>query len=215
MGVSASMDGPSPLAHLPQRLAVTPTEGTMWNGGSADIFVRFQSAPFLPTKVEASMKSLVSVFLLGIGLTAVAIYNPDLRAQVVVAQESSGSKSDSTPPQISGTTVGNTGCAVLEKHTPVKGPLLAIGVIYARTQYVVLDTFGCKLAKQKYTGPDDIKALNQTAVDDKIKLITIPAHYTDDQLQQAMDICKAPTGAQSSAPAAPAAGPAAGSPPRQ
>jgi hypothetical protein len=187
----------------------------MWNGSAGGIGVRFRGSLFLPTELEASMKSLVSGFLVGIGLTAATIYGPAIGAQVAVAQESGGSKSDSNQPAISGATVGNTGCAVLEKHTPVKTPLLAIGVIYARTQYVVLDTFHCKLAKQKYTGPDDIKALNQTAVDDKIKLVVIPAHYTDDQLQQAKDICEAPTGAQSSPPATPVAGPAAGSPPPQ
>jgi hypothetical protein len=169
----------------------------------------------LLAEVEAAMKNLVSAFLLGIGLIAVAMYSPAVGAQVFVAHESSGAKSDSKQPQISGTTVGNTGCAVLEKHTPVKGPLLAIGVIYARTQYVVLDTYNCKLEKEKYTGSDDIKALNQTALNNKIKLVVIPSHYTDDQLQQAKDICKAPSGARSSTPAAPVATPPAGSPPPQ
>jgi hypothetical protein len=142
------------------------------------------------------MKILASLFLLGISLIAIVTFIPALRAQVFVAHESSGSKTDSKQPQISGTTVGNTGCAVLEKHTPVKGPLLAIGVIYARTQYVVLDTYNCKLEKEKYTGTDDIKALNQTAIDDKIKLVVIPSHYTDDELEQAKDVCKAPSGTQ-------------------
>jgi hypothetical protein len=158
------------------------------------------------------MKNVACAFLLGIGLIAVAPYGPAVRAQVFAEHESGGAKSDSKQPQISGTTVGNTGCAVLEKHTPVKGPLLALGVIYARTQYVVLDTFNCKLEKEKYTGTDDIKALNQTAINDKIKLVVIPSHYTDDQLQQAKDICKAPSGPQSSTPAAPATTPPAGSP---
>jgi hypothetical protein len=151
------------------------------------------------------VKNSVSVCLLAIGLVAITIYIPALRAQVVVAHESNGSNGDSKQPQISGTTVGNTGCAVLEKHTPVKGPLVAIGVIYARTQYVVLDTYNCKLEKEKYTGTDDIKALNQTAINDKIKLVVIPSHYTDDQLQQAKDICKVPSGAQSF-PAPPSGG---------
>ena len=148
------------------------------------------------------MRRLVSVFLLGMSLITILIFVPALRAQVFVAHESSGSTSDSKQPQISGTTVGNTGCAVLEKHTPVKGPLLALGVIYARTQYVVLNTYNCKLEKDKYTGTDDIKALNQTAINDKIKLVVIPSHYTDEELQRAQDICKAPSGAHSS-PAAP------------
>jgi hypothetical protein len=154
--------------------------------------------------MEACVRNLASVFLLVMGSVAIAIYIPALAAQVVIAHESDGSKTDSNQPQISGTTVGNTGCAVLEKHTPVKGPLLAIGVIYARTQFVVLDTFNCKLEKEKYTGTDDIKALNQTAIDDKIKLVVIPSHYTDDQLQQAKDICKAPSATQSSPAASPA-----------
>lgn len=152
------------------------------------------------------MKRLMSTCLVGIGLIAIAIYSPAIRAQVFVEHESSGAKSDSKQFQISGTTVGNTGCAVLEKHTPVKGPLLALGVIYARTQYVVLDTFNCKLEKEKYTGNGDIKALNQTAINDKIKLVVIPSHYTDDQLQQAKDVCKVPSGTQSSPPATPPTG---------
>ncbi len=143
------------------------------------------------------MKSLASLLLLGISLIAIVTFIRVLRAQVFVAHESSSNNSDSKQPQISGTTIGNTGCAVLEKHTPVKGPLLAIGVIYARTQYVVLGTYNCKLEKEKYTGTDDIKALNQTAVNDKIKLVVIPSHYTDDELQQAKDICKASIGTQS------------------
>ena len=146
------------------------------------------------------MRRLVSVFLLGMSLITILIFVPALRAQVFVAHESSGSTSDSKQPQISGTTVGNTGCAVLEKHTPVKGPLLALGVIYARTQYVVLNTYNCKLEKDKYTGTDDIKALNQTAINDKIKLVVIPSHYTDDELQQAKDICRAPSSPQPSSP---------------
>lgn len=153
------------------------------------------------------MKSL-GCLLLAMGLIAVTIYIPEVRAQVVVAHESSGTKTDSKQPEISGTSVGNTGCAVLEKHTPVKGPLLAIGVIYARTQYVVLDTYNCKLEKEKYTGADDIKALNQTAIDNKIKLVVIPSHYSDDELQQAQDVCKQsggpqPTSAPSTAAKAP------------
>ncbi len=138
---------------------------------------------------------------------AVALCSSAVGRQVFVAHESNASKSDSKQPQISGTTVGNTGCAVLEKHTPIKGPLLALGVIYARTQYVVLDTYNCKLEKEKYTGTDDIKALNQTAVNDKIKLVVIPSHYTDDELQQAEDACRASIGKQSTPSTAPAAKP--------
>ena len=155
------------------------------------------------------MKRALPACLVAIGLIATAIYLPTLRAQVVVAHESSGGKADSKQPEVSGTTVGNTGCAVLEKHTPVKGPLLAVGVIYARTQYVVLSTYNCKLEKEKYTGADDIKALNQTAINDKIKLVVIPSHYTDDQLEQAKDVCKAPSDSQPS-PTTPPAPPSAG-----
>ena len=153
------------------------------------------------------MKKATIVIVLAIGLTAIARYSSTAGAQVFAAHESNGSKSDSKQPQISGTTVGNTGCAVLEKHTPIKGPLLALGVIYARTQYVVLESYDCKLEKEKYTGDDDIKALNQTAVNDKIKLVVIPSHYTDDELQQAKDICKASAGTQSTPSTAPAAKP--------
>ena len=39
--------------------------------------------------------------------------------------------------EVSGTTERNTGCAILEKHMPVKGKLLALGVVYARTEYKV------------------------------------------------------------------------------
>ena len=159
------------------------------------------------------MRNLTIVFLLGLGLIAVTFYTSAVGAQVFVAHESNGANGDSKQPQISGTTVGNTGCAVLEKRTPVKGPLLAIGVIYARTQYVVLDTYNCKLEKEKYTGTDDIKALNQTAVNDKIKLVVIPSHYTDDELQQAKDICRASIGTHSSPPAASATTPPTGSSP--
>jgi hypothetical protein len=153
------------------------------------------------------MRKFVCAVLAGAALIGLALYGPAIRAQVAVEHENGGTNSDSKRPLISGTTVGNTGCAVLEKHTPVKGPLLAVGVIYARTQYVVLDTYHCKLDKEKYTGPDDIKALNQTAVNDKIKLVVIASHYTDDELQQAKDICKAPSGTASSQPAPPAANP--------
>jgi hypothetical protein len=153
------------------------------------------------------MKKFVCAVLAGAALIGLALCGPAIRAQVFVEHDKSGTNSDSKQPLISGTTVGNTGCAVLEKHTPVKGPLLALGVIYARTQYVVLDTYHCKLDKEKYTGPDDIKALNQTAVSNKIKLVVIPSHYTDEELQQAKDICKAPGGTSSSQPTSSAANP--------
>jgi hypothetical protein len=102
----------------------------------------------------------------------------------------------SDQPEVSGTTQGNVGCAVLEKHTPVKGKLLAVGVIYARTEYRVLDTFNCKLPKDKFTGPGDVKDLNRFAVDNRIKLVVIPSHYSDEQLQQARSMCQPANGAQ-------------------
>ncbi|MGI0086212.1 MAG: hypothetical protein ACREBQ_14125 [Nitrososphaerales archaeon] len=89
-----------------------------------------------------------------------------------------------------GTTQGNAGCAVLEKHMPVKGKLLFAGVIYARTEYKVIQTFNAKLPKQKYTGSGDVKKLNQFATENKIKLVIIPSKYTPDQLQQAKADCK-------------------------
>jgi hypothetical protein len=93
-------------------------------------------------------------------------------------------------PELSGMTQGNTGCAVLEKHTPIKGKLLAVGVVYARTEYVVLDKVNCNLPKDKYTGPGDIKDLNKYAVDNKVKLVVIPRNYTDEELANAKNICR-------------------------
>lgn len=91
---------------------------------------------------------------------------------------------------LAGTTQGNTGCAILEKHMPVKGKLLFAGVIYARTQYKVLQSFNAKLPKQKYTGPGDVKKLNQFATQNKIKLVVIPAKYTPEQMKQAKADCQ-------------------------
>jgi len=93
-------------------------------------------------------------------------------------------------PEVTGAIQGNVGCAVLDKHTPVKGKLLLVGVIYARTQYDVIDSFNCKLPKQKFTGPGDVKELNQYAAQNKIKLVVIPSNYNDEELQQAKDICR-------------------------
>ena len=104
-------------------------------------------------------------------------------------------------PEVSGVSQGNTGCAVLEKHTPVKGKLLAIGVVYARTEYRVLDTFNCKLPKEKFTGPGDVKELNRLATDNKIKLVVIPSHYSDEQLQEARNMCQ--SSGSSSSPSSP------------
>ena len=109
---------------------------------------------------------------------------------LTIVGASAAGDNKSEKPEVSGTTQGNTGCAVLEKHTPVKGKLLAIGVIYARTEYRVLDTFNCKLPKDKFTGPGDVKDLNRYATDNKIKLVVIPSRYSDEQLQQARNMCQ-------------------------
>lgn len=114
-------------------------------------------------------------------------------------------KTDTDQPQLSGMVQGNVGCAVLEKHTPIKGKLLAIGVVYARTEYVVLATFNAKPPKEKFTGPGDVKDLNQWAVKDRIKLVVIPSKYTDAQLEQAKSICQKPSEGAPKPPAGPAA----------
>ena len=46
---------------------------------------------------------------------------------------------------------GNAGCAILEKHMPVKGKLVAVGVKYARTEYRVLDGFNYRMPKSEFT----------------------------------------------------------------
>lgn len=120
-------------------------------------------------------------------------------AMLTMMGASAADDNKSDKPEVSGTTQGNTGCAVLEKHTPVKGKLLAIGVIYARTEYRVLDTFNCKLPKEKFTGPGDVKDLNRFATENKIKLVVIPSRYSDEQLQQARGMCQS-SGSSSSSP---------------
>lgn len=94
--------------------------------------------------------------------------------------------------EVSGTTQGNVGCAILEKHMPVKGKLLAIGVIYARTEYRVLDAFNYRMPKTKFTGPGEIRELNRLATEQKIKLVVIPSKYTPEQLDEARRLCGAP-----------------------
>lgn len=96
---------------------------------------------------------------------------------------------DNAEPTVSGTTKGNTGCAILEKHMPVKGKLLAVGVLYARTEYRVLETYHCKLPRQKFTGQGQINELNHAAAKDKIKLVILPSKYTPEQLNEAKKIC--------------------------
>ena len=125
------------------------------------------------------MKQLWAILLL---LVAIAIQPPGGFARQKQDQ--------SNGITFAGTTQGNAGCAVLEKHMPVKGKLLFAGVVYARTEYKVIQTFNAKLPKQKYTGPGDVKKLNQFATENKIKLVIIPSKYTSDQLQQAKADCK-------------------------
>jgi hypothetical protein len=90
---------------------------------------------------------------------------------------------------VAGTTQGNVGCMILEKHMPVKRKLLFAGVIYARTEYRVLKSINYKPAKQKYTGQGEIKELNQEAVKNKIKLVVVPSDYTQEQMDQAKKMC--------------------------
>jgi hypothetical protein len=90
---------------------------------------------------------------------------------------------------LAGTTRGNTGCAILEKQMPVKGKLLLAGILYARTQYTVIQTFNAKLPQTKYTGPGQVRKLNQFATRNKIKLVVIPHKYAPDELKQARADC--------------------------
>lgn len=101
----------------------------------------------------------------------------------------SAAKSHNDQPIVSGTTKGNVGCAVLEKHMPVKGKLLFAGVVYARTEYRVLQTFNCKMPRQKFTGQGEINELNQFATKEKIKLVVIPSKHTDQELNEAVKLC--------------------------
>jgi 50S ribosomal subunit-associated GTPase HflX len=90
---------------------------------------------------------------------------------------------------ISGTIQGNVGCAILEKHTALKRKLLLAAVVYERTEYRVLEAHHCKLPKQRFVGPGDIKKLNQIATKDKIKLVVIPGKATPKQLAAARKEC--------------------------
>ncbi len=91
---------------------------------------------------------------------------------------------------ISGTTKGNVGCAILEKHMALKRKLLFAAVIYARTEFRVLETFHCKLPKQKFVGQGDVNKLNRLASKEKIKLVVLPENYTAAQLEEARKACK-------------------------
>jgi len=108
-------------------------------------------------------------------------------------------RTDQSHLEISGTTQGNTGCAILEKHTPVKGKLLVLAVVYARTEYKVIDSFNYTMPKSKFTGQGEIEELNRLAARDKVKLVVIPSKYTPEQLDEAKRLCGEP--ARSSVPA--------------
>jgi hypothetical protein len=115
-----------------------------------------------------------------------------------VSTKAQDDKNDKDQPQVSGMTQGNTGCAIMEKHTPVKGKLLLVGVVYARTEYKVLQTFHATLPRDKFTGPGEVKELNDLAVRNKIKLVVIPTNYSDDELAQARGLCGQPANAPAS-----------------
>lgn len=96
---------------------------------------------------------------------------------------------DKAEPTISGTTKGNTGCAILGKHMPVKGKLLAVGVLYARTEHRVLQTFNCKLPRKKFAGQGQINELNRAAAKDRIKLVILPSKYSPEQMDEVKKLC--------------------------
>jgi 50S ribosomal subunit-associated GTPase HflX len=76
----------------------------------------------------------------------------------------------------------------------VKGKLLALGVIYARTEYKVIESFNYTMPKSKFTGPGEIEELNRLAAKDKVKLVVIPSKYTPEQLDEAKKLCGEPVG---------------------
>lgn len=99
-------------------------------------------------------------------------------------------KGDQAGLTISGTSNGNVGCMILEKHMPVKKGLLFAGIVYVRTQYLVLQSFNYKPEKQKFTGKGGADELNRLAAKDKIKLVVVPSHYTQQQLKDARKTCQ-------------------------
>ncbi len=103
-------------------------------------------------------------------------------------------KTDHSHLEVLGTTQGNVGCAILEKHMPVKGKLLALGVVYARTEYKVVDSFNYRMPKLKFTGQSEIEELNRLAAKDKVKLVVIPSSYMPEQLDEAKKACGEPAG---------------------
>lgn len=91
---------------------------------------------------------------------------------------------------ISGTTKGNVGCMILEKHMPVKKGLLFAGIVYVRTQYRVLQSFNYKPDKQNFTGRGGADELNRLAAKNKIKLVVLQSHYTQQQMEDARKACQ-------------------------
>lgn len=136
-----------------------------------------------------------------------AILTGVLLVVLSVAVQALPDKNDSDRIQVSGVTEGNVGCAVLEKHTPVKGKLLAVGVIYARTEYKVLATFGAALPRDKFTGPGEVKELNDAAAKNKIKLVILRSNYSDAEFAQAKSMCGQPANAPASPNPAPGSSP--------
>jgi hypothetical protein len=120
---------------------------------------------------------------------------PVIAAALMTSTKAAGpGPSDQNNLEVSGATQGNTGCAILEKHTPVKGKLLLLGVVYARTEYKVIDTFNYTMPKSKFTGPGEIEELNRLAQKDKVKLVIMPSKYTPEQLDEAKKLCGEPAG---------------------
>jgi len=130
------------------------------------------------------------------------LWVPIISALLMTSTKAAGpASSDQNDLEVSGATQGNTGCAILEKHTPVKGKLLLLGVVYARTQYKVIDTFNYTMPKSKFTGPSEIEELNRLAQKDKVKLVIMPSKYTPEHLDEAKKLCGEPV--DSSAPQSP------------
>jgi len=98
-------------------------------------------------------------------------------------------ETDQSHLKVSGTTQGNLGCAILERHMPVKGKLLAVGMVYVRTEYKVVDTFNYKMPKSKFTGKGEIDELNRLAARHKVKLVVIPSKYKPEELDEARRLC--------------------------
>jgi hypothetical protein len=129
------------------------------------------------------------------------LWVPIISAALMTPTKAAGPRpSDQNNLEVSGATQGNSGCAILEKHTPVKGKLLLLGVVYARTEYKVIDSFNYTMPKSKFTGPGEIEDLNRLAVRDKVKLVVIPSKYSPEQLDEAKKLCGEPAGSSVPAP---------------